>query len=170
MTHRSLNRYVFIGSTLLIAYFVQDYWQLKWTWLVNVQKNNIYKQISGFILITFILLQWRLAIHRFTKEIDKYPDSFKNHQHWGAFTPLFFYLHAHTVGYAYLFFLSTLFFLNYAIGLWMRPLDEFRRGWVQKMPYKLLWFRMFLLFAHISLSSSLLILMNYHVYISYLYE
>ncbi len=152
--------YCALGFSLLAAYLIQDWYPLKWPWLVQMQTNDLYKQISGFGLALFTLSQWHLSLFRMQRKLAMAHKELSRHRQWGVLAPVFFYLHAHSFGYAYLFLFSTLYLVNFGVGL-LHPYTYRTRNRLLVNAQ---------LVTHVSLSCFLTILLSYHVFISYWYE
>jgi len=42
--------YVLVGSTLLILYLAQEFFDLRWEYLDDLQSGETYKRYSGFVI------------------------------------------------------------------------------------------------------------------------
>jgi len=150
----------YLGVLLLLAFFAQDLFQLKWPWLAVLQTDETYKQLSGLVLVAFIGYQWYLSVLRAKGLSDRAQYQYQRHQWAGALAPLFFYLHAHQIGYTYLFLLSTIYFGNVALGL-LNPLialtnnKHLFNGWMV---------------THVGLAVFLVTLASYHIFTSFYYS
>jgi hypothetical protein len=152
--------YAGLGLLLLLAYLLQDLLSLKWPWLVKLQAEETYKQVSGFLLVSFIGYQWRLSLLRAKGQLQIARTKLPKHKLWGTLAPVFFYLHAHQIGYAYLFLLSTVYLANVAVGLLNHEVLQVRQRW----------FLTGWLVVHVSLAMLLLILVSYHIVIAFYYQ
>ncbi|MGI9331905.1 MAG: hypothetical protein ACR2RL_01990 [Gammaproteobacteria bacterium] len=152
--------YAVLGLLLLLAYLVQDLFSLKWLWLVERQTVESYKQVSGLVLASFVLYQWRVSMLRAKGQLQQARIKLPKHKIGGALAPVFFYLHAHQIGYAYLFLLSVVFLSNVAVGLLNHELVPIRRRW----------FLTGWLVLHVHLAMLLVVLMIYHVVIAFCYQ
>ena len=153
-------KHYFTGLLLLLAFIIQDEYGLKWSWLVEMQNDAVYRQISGIILVVFILHQWHLSLLRMQNKMAIAYHELKRHRWLGVYAPVFFYMHSHSFGYAYLFLLSTIYFSNFVVGLLHPIVCSFKKktildGWVT---------------LHVGLSLFLTILISYHIFISYWYQ
>ena len=149
-----------IGLALLSAFLVQDWFGLKWQGLVQMQENIIYKQLSGLLILIFIIHQWYLSVLRIRGNMKIAHQALSTHRLLGICAPLLFFLHSHSLGYAYLFFLSTLFMGNYVLGLCHPSVFHIHQTWFCN-----LW-----IVAHVTLSFILIMMVSYHIFISYWYE
>ena len=154
----SYRKYYLLGLIVLVILIFQAIYGLPWTPLLELQNNQIYKQVTGYILFLMIGLQWYLGISRHK---DK---QFKNkifwHKNVGLFLPIFFYIHAIQYGHAYQALIWTIFILNCATAYLSPDVIQLKfRLW------RLSWF-----ILHIALSSTLTILLCYHLYIVYNYS
>jgi len=122
-----------LGLIFLSAFLVQELYAIKWPWLVQIQTNNVYKQISGFLLLIFILNQWHLSLLRIQNKMHIAHRELERHKLIGATAPVFFYFHSHSFGYAYLFILSSVFLGNVLIGLLHPIAMNCVRKWILKI-------------------------------------
>jgi hypothetical protein len=152
--------YVVLGLLLLLAYLLQDMLSFKWLWLVELQTEETYKQVSGMLLVGFVAYQWRLSLSRARGRFQTARAKLPKHKLWGALAPAFFYLHAHRIGYAYLFLLSGVYLSNVAVGLLNHEVLQIRQRW----------FLTGWLVVHVSLAVLLVILLSYHVLIAFYYQ
>lgn len=154
--------YRVVGLLLLIAYCLQDAFALKLAPLEQLQSDLNYKILSGLLLLIYILTQWRLPIVRWLKLDNKaLMEKKHSHKYFGAIAPLMLYLHATNFGYAYLTVLSSVYLVNSLLGYCS---GEFIAN-AYKKAYSFGWTVM-----HIGLSTSLLFLSVYHVYIALAYK
>lgn len=154
--------YRLVGLILLIAYYLQDQFDFKLPQLEQLQANDNYKIFSGLLLLTYILSQWRLPISRWLKQgLDKIEVKKHSHQYFGAIAPLVFYLHASSIGYAYLAVLASVYLVNSLLGYSSGEFIQTR----YKKTYVFSWTVM-----HVCLSTSLLFLSFYHAYIALAYK
>jgi sulfoxide reductase heme-binding subunit YedZ len=151
--------YFYLGAGLLLAFFVQDAFALKWPWLASMQANEVYKQGTGFLLVLYVAHQWRLSWLRLNG-CGQTKACCLRHKQWGAIAPVLYYFHSTVVGYAYLLFLSTAFFAIVLLGLCNREILGINSRWFQKG-----W-----VIVHVSLSVLLIVLMAYHGYVAFAYE
>lgn len=152
--------YFYLGLALLIAFFVQEIHPWRWHWLTGLQDNDVYKQLSGFVLVAFIIHQWHCSILRNKGLMREAGRILHRHKSIGSFAPLFFYAHSQTLGFAYLQVLSLVYFAIFLSGLFNFETTHIHKSW-----YQLIWIT-----VHIGLSTALLFLMSYHIFISYAYQ
>lgn len=145
---------------LLCVYVFQDYFGLKWPWLLERQQDDIYKQLSGLIVLLFILQQWQLFWFRMQDNKNATYTIYTRHLTRGIAAPIVLYFHAHTFGYGYLFLLTVVFLSSFVLGSLYPPLFHLRYKWLCNT-----W-----LIVHVGLSSFLLVLACQHVFVSYWYE
>ncbi len=143
--------------TLLLAA-----WTIEWQWpaLVELQQDNIYKQITGFLLMTFILMQWKLYLARRKINPARAIHALKIHQWQGAMTPVFFYVHSSSLGYGFQMVLSLALLITTLSGLLSPSTTKIRNR-----RYLFSW-----LILHVSGACIALILLFYHLFISYTYS
>jgi len=152
--------YFYLGLFLLLAFFAQDIFHLKWPWLVARQTDEAYKQLSGLGLVAFIGYQWYLSVLRDKRLSHKATGQYERHRWVGAMAPLFFYLHSHQIGYAYISLLSTIYFGNVVLGLLNPAILQTNRkylfnGWM---------------ITHVGLAVFLVTLASYHIFTSFYYS
>lgn len=157
---RILN-YLTIGYLFLGLYLIQEYADLRWETLETLQLDETYKRWSGFGLGGFMLLQWSLTWVKSVKKWNYLSDSFVTAHKWmGSVSPLFFYVHSTHFGFAYLFFLSTLFFSNIFLGFLNSDQIKSKGDWYQQG-----W-----IITHVSVSVLLTLLMFYHGVVAFYYK
>jgi len=149
-----------LGLLLLTGYIIQDFWNLRWEQLQQLQLSFIYKQISGFILLWFVLEQWRLFLLRSQQKMRQANTKLKLHRELGLVAPVLLYAHAMSSGHAYQLLLTTCFLTLAFLGFVYPPTFGLRTKWLCDC-----W-----IVGHIVLSSALLLLIGTHVYVAYLYE
>ncbi|HWO99944.1 MAG TPA: hypothetical protein VNL74_04880 [Methylococcus sp.] len=149
-----------IGLILLSAFFAQTGLGWYWGWLAEQQTHEMHKQMTGLLLVLFIGHQCWLSLQRTRGEPGAARHALARHKRWGTIAPLLFYVHSVRLGHAYLFALSLSFFAVFALGLLHQQLLNLQKKWLNQA-----W-----LIAHVALSTVLLILLGYHVYVSFAYE
>jgi len=158
--NRFIN-YVTVGYFFLVLYLAQEFADVRWVYLDDLQKDEIFKRWTGFALGLFMLGQWSLTIVRVVKRWNEYAFNFTQIHKWmGALSPLIFYVHAMRFGHAYLFFLAISFYSNLLLGLLNTEQLKVRANW-----YFQGW-----MIAHVAISMVLSLLMFYHAYIAFYYE
>jgi methionine sulfoxide reductase heme-binding subunit len=156
-----LNRaFLILGLLLMTAFFLQDVFNLRWNWLLELQSDEAYKRFSGLFLAAYIAEQWCLSLARIGEAQKRLRLIYKIHQEFGVFAPVFFYIHSMRIGYAYLCFLSLIFFSNILIGL-LNPASLDIRN--KKVSY-------YWMVSHVSLAVLTVILMFFHIFIVFYYE
>ncbi len=58
------KNYFCLGLLLLTAFAIQEFGNLSWLWLTELQADDVYKQFSGFALVGYLLHQWRCSLLR----------------------------------------------------------------------------------------------------------
>lgn len=152
--------YFCLGLLLLTAFAIQEFGSLSWPWLAKLQADDVYKQLSGFALVGFLVLQWRCSLLRNRGLVQKAAKLLSRHKLLGALAPLFFYAHAQHIGYAYLEALSLIYFAIFITGLCNFEITHIRTHW----------FRNVWITLHVGLATSLVFLLGYHIFISYAYQ
>lgn len=153
------NNYLLISWLLLGWYLFQYLAGVPGFWLSTLQQDSVYKQITGFVLFCYILFQWRIVL-RYRKSHVSAGERLKQHMTQGSIAPLLLYFHSIEMGFAYQFFLSSVFLLHCSMGLMYRTVISLR--------IKLL--RIIWLISHIMMASLIMVLALYHIYITYLYS
>lgn len=158
----AFGAYRIVGLLLLLAFFVQDTWGLKFGPLEQWQSQDGYKTASGLLLLAYLLLQWRLPIVRWLKPADGVlAEKRRSHQYFGTLAPLVFYLHATSIGTAYLAVLAGIYLGNSLLGF----LNAEIVANAYKKAYLFGW-----TLLHVGLSVSLLFISGYHVYAAFAYK
>ena len=157
----SNKKHVYLGVFLMLAFIAQDFFQIKWTWLETLQINETYRRWSGLSLALYLAAQFILPIMRLQGNIEAVARHYSLHKLQGTLAPLIYYLHTTTIGYAYLFVLSMVYFGNFLLGLF-NP-DSVKPTF--KQHYLRYWLPL-----HISLSVLTVFLLAYHIYIAFAYQ
>ena len=153
--------YLYVGYALFAIYILQDVLELKFQFLEELQTQQTYRRWSGVLLFSFILFQWSLTLVRVVKKwAEKAIPVYQLHKWVGAFSPVFYYLHATHLGYAYLLILSLGFFANFSVGL--VNMDFIK---TQKPFYVKGW-----MLIHVTLSMFISTLMIYHIWMVFYYN
>ncbi len=143
----------------MAAFAAQALWGWRWEWLAGLQEDELYKQLTGLVLVLFFSWQWRLSVARMTVAV---PPSrlLAVHRDYGALAPLLLYLHAISFGHAYIKVMSLAFLGLVALGLLHGPIARLNRNWVNTG-----W-----LVTHIALATVLVFLIGYHAFNAFYYE
>ncbi|MCI0395402.1 MAG: hypothetical protein L0332_17540 [Chloroflexi bacterium] len=149
-----------VAIVLLAAFLWQDGWNFQWSWLQQLQTKEWYRYLSGVVLMIYIAIQWLLTVVRVRGRTELAKVHYRRHQRVGALGPLFFYAHSSEMGYAYVAVLSSVFFLNLAVGL-LNP-TAVR---VRSPQYKFWW-----VVGHVLLSVSTAVIAGYHAYVAFYYK
>jgi cytochrome b561 len=148
------------GAVLLAAFLLQAALGWRWESLAVLQESEIYKQLTGVVLLLFFLLQWRLTLARVEGGVPAGSRLLGLHRDRGALAPLLLYLHAIGLGHAYLRVMSLSFLALLALGLLQRPIARLGRSWATTA-----W-----LVTHVALASMLAFLVGYHAFNAFYYE
>jgi hypothetical protein len=152
--------YFAVGVLLLAAFAMLELAHWRWPWLTRLQTDDVYKQVSGFALLALVADQWRFSALRAQGKLSQAAALIRRHKWQGALAPVFFYFHSQGMGYAYTLALSVTFFAVFLTGLCNAEITRIRKSWFHPV-----WVT-----AHVGLSSALLLLIAYHVYIGYVFE
>jgi cytochrome b561 len=147
------------GALLIVAYLAQLLLGWRWEWLAVLQANELYKQLTGFALALFFLMQWRLSVARMLAAAPA-ARVLVLHRDLGAFAPLLLYLHALTIGYAYVQVMSLAFLGLVGLGLVQQPLARSKQAALNRA-----W-----LVVHVTLAVLLVFLIGYHAFNAFYYE
>lgn len=152
--------YLLVGFFLLALYFTQLNFNLRWIWLDNLQRGEVYQQVTGFLLLAYVILQGRLGFQRLRKPTIPFSSVLKSHKIHGVFAPVLFYIHSMDVGFAYQVVLTFVFLGNILVGYLSPQVIKLRRKW-----YILSW-----TILHVGLAILTLVLMLFHIYVVYYYS
>ena len=152
--------YFCLGLLLLTVFAMQEFGNLSWPWLAQLQSDDVYKQLSGFALLSFLVHQWRCSLLRNQGLMLKAAKLLNQHKLLGALAPVFFYAHAQHIGYAYLQALSLVYFTIFLTGLCNVEITGIR-----KQGFRKIWIT-----VHVGLATGLVFLLGYHIFISYAYQ
>ena len=156
----SEKSYLSIGILFLMAFWIQYLFELEWEWLVHMQDHETFQQCTGLALASYVAHQWYLSSLRTRGGIKSGKLQFLRHKRAGIWASLLFYLHSTQLGFAYLFFLSLVYFANVVVGF-CNP---------ETLMIKTKWFYTSWILIHVSLSVLLVILIGFHVCIAFIYE
>ncbi len=153
--------YLGIGLTLFLGYVLQDALAWRWTYLQELQSDQMYRRWSGLILSMVILFQWLLTLVRSVPKWEEKSLTFYAIHNWlGAFSPLLFYIHSMQLGFAYLLVLSLTFFGNFVLGMFNLDVIKSKAMWVFQG-----W-----MILHVSFSFFITFLTLFHVWVVFYYE
>lgn len=153
--------YIYVGAVLFVLFLVQDLLDIRWTWLFESQKDQMFKRWTGLAVGVFIAFQWLLSLVKTVNKFSDFVQSFtKIHKWFGAFSPLVYYVHSMEFGFAYLLFLSLVFFGNFLLGLLNTDFIKSKsqlyfQGWM---------------ILHVACSIIVALVMLYHVYVVFYYK
>lgn len=155
------NKSTVVGLVLLCVFFIQFFLKLEWSWLFQLQQEEMYNRWSGLFLVIFILFQWVLSLTRTVMKWKKYAMNMQNiHKYVGALSPIFFYVHSMGMGYGYLMLLAYIFFSNTLLGYFNLDVlknnsDALFKGWM---------------ITHVALSLVVSIMMVFHITMVFYYK
>ena len=156
------RRWLVFYISLLIPLFMglQALFGIHFQYLHDLQQSDIYKQVSGFAVLFVIILQWRLNHVKqqgITGEVLR--RCYLLHKNIGAVIPIVFFVHSSVFGYGYQILLVLALLGSCIFGHLHSVI--MRRGPI----YHIIW-----LTSHVTLSSLVIVLAGYHVYITYVYS
>jgi hypothetical protein len=147
------------GALLIAAYLAQLVFAWRWEWLAVLQANELYKQLTGLSLVLFFMMQWRLSVARMGSASPA-TRLLTLHRDQGALAPLLLYLHAISLGHAYIRVMGLAFLGLVALGLLQQPLARLNSNGL-----KTAW-----LVVHVALAAALPLLIGYHAFNAFYYE
>ena len=149
-----------VGMVMLLIYVALAIGDWRWPRLAGWQDIELYKQLTGLVLVTLIVSQWRLTAARIDGTTRKAKRLLVAHRDWGALAPLLLYLHADEFGHAYVRVMCLSFLGLITLGLLHQPLTRLNRPRVTTA-----W-----LVTHVALAAMLVVLVGYHAFNSFYYE
>jgi cytochrome b561 len=159
---QSKNNYVWVGFALFGIFIFQHLLDWQWTTLQRWQTHGTYKIVTGLLLAAYIGFQWLLYFFRkqshWTNEQKR--QAYQLHKWIGALSPLFFFLHAVKLGYAYSFVLSLFYFANFVLGLMN----------VEALAARSKWYLQVWLVAHLTFSTLIVFLTGHHIWVSFYFH
>lgn len=157
---QAIRRWTLIGAVLTAGYILQAVAGWQWGLLVMLQERELYKQITGFMLVVLLAAQWRLSTARINGTPKRINQMLSSHRVWGACAPLLLYLHADEFGHAYIRVLSLSLTALLVLGLLYQPVIRCNRALLTST-----W-----LLVHVALASLLVVLIGYHAFNAFYYE
>lgn len=145
---------------LVTAFAVQEIWDWRCAWLSALQEGEAYKRLTGLALVVLLAMQWRLSAARMKGAKQRARRLLASHPSWGALAPLLFYVHAESLGHAYIRVMSFAFFALVSLGLLYRPIVWLKRPWLTAS-----W-----LVVHVGLAAMLVFFVGYHAFNAFYYE
>lgn len=149
---------ILISTLLVLCFFIQYIYNWSPDWITKFQSNMMYKQLTGFLLLFYLFIQWQLAVPKDHSPKLTTLNRFR-HKHLGMYAPVLLFIHSVEFGYAFQVFLNGLFLANCIIG----SLGPTIIG-VKNKTYYSIW-----LYTHISLAVGTLALLTFHIYVTYTY-
>ncbi len=155
-----VHGYVVVGATLLAGLLLQQLAGWRWPWLAALQADDLYKQLSGCMLVGFIAHQWYFPLLRASGRTVRAAQAGAMHKLAGAAVPLLFLVHAQQPGHAYTVALSLMLF-----GIFLTGLANPENLRLQHPAARTAW-----TVAHVGLATALPFVVAAHVYLSYAFE
>jgi len=149
-----------LGTVLLLLFLTQDLFHLKMDWYETLQVQKAYRIVSGILLLAYIGFQWYLSFLRVRGKGRAAARHYDLHKKVGAWAPLVFFIHSTGFGFAYLYFLSAIYFGNVLVGLFNPDALEIRTK-----AYTFTW-----MVVHVTFSVLLVFLALYHLWIVAIYH
>jgi len=148
------------GTTLVVVYAALAIGDWRWDWLSALQEIELYKRLTGLVLVLLFAAQWRLMVVRTRGALRLARRLLTSHQFWGALAPVWLYLHADDFGHAYIRAMCLAFLGLVCLGLLYQPIIRLHRSWLTAT-----W-----LVTHVAIAAMLIPLIGYHVFNSFYYE
>jgi methionine sulfoxide reductase heme-binding subunit len=149
-----------LSYILLLVFVVQEAFELRWTFLMEMQKSELFKNYTGLALVIYIIHQWRLSLLRTQGRMHDARSHYPRHKQAGVWATPVFYFHSVQLGYGYLCLLSLVYLGNVGLGVFNPETVRIRKKWFYHT-----W-----LVAHISFASFLVMLISYHIFIAFSYK
>ena len=155
------NQFYFIaGSVFVSLYLTQLLLNLRWEWLDNLQNDEVYRQLTGFLLFAYVLLQGRLGFKRLQNTSSSIVTLFYSHKIQGVFGPVIFYIHSIEAGFAYQLILTFAFLGNCVVG-YLSPQVLLIKNRLYLIGWTIL---------HVGLAILTFLLMFFHMFVVYYYS
>lgn len=157
---RKTKRHISLGLFLFALLITQYFIPIQWERLAQLQSNELYKQLTGFAILCFILLQWRLAHLRSTNRNQEARANLNTHQWLGVLAPVLIFMHSTQTGHEHQSALLFLFIATVFTGLFSFHTVKIRKQW----------FIMGWTIIHITLATAVIALLSFHIYVVFWYS
>jgi hypothetical protein len=157
---QATTRWTLVGMTLVAAYAALAISDWRLAWLSALQEIELYKQLTGLVLVILFAAQWRLTAVRMKGEPRLASRFLPSHRYWGALAPVWLYLHADDLGHAYIRAMCLAFLGLVCLGLLQQLVTRLHRSWLTSI-----W-----LVTHVALAAMLIPLIGFHAFNSFYYE
>jgi len=152
--HISLGIFLF---ALLIAQYIIP---IQWQQLAELQSIELYKQLTGFAIFCFIMLQWRLAHLRTENRTKEARENLNTHQWLGVLAPVLVFIHSTQTGHEHQTALLFLFIATVFTGLFSFHTIKIRKQW----------FIFGWTIFHITFATATIALLSFHIYVVFWYS
>ena len=149
--------YKYLGLFLFLTFLIQDFFGFKIPALENLQAQENFRIYSGLFVLLFIAMQFVRPYNKASERPHLDTQTYKGHKLRGVFAPLIFFIHSSSFGFGYLFFLSSLYFSNFLLGIFDH--EQFKNA-KKRVKYYKKWLPL-----HIILSIFTVSMMVVHIYI-----
>ncbi|GEM_PF-1977889 len=157
---KSTKRHISIGVVLFALLTAQYVVPIQWQQLAQLQSNELYKQLTGFTIFCFILLQWRLAHLRAANRNREARGNLNTHQWLGVLAPVLIFFHSTQTGHEHQTALLFLFIATVFTGLFSFHTVKLRKQW----------FIMGWTIVHITFATATIALLSFHIYVVFWYS
>ena len=155
-TKRHISIGIFLFALLIAQYIVP----LQWQQLAELQSNELYKQLTGFAIFCFILLQWRLSHLRTADRGKAARENLSTHQWLGILAPVLIFIHSTQTGHEHQTALLFLFIATIFTGLFSFHTVKLKKQW----------FVMGWTICHITFATATIALLTFHIYVVFWYS
>lgn len=155
-TKRHISLGIFLFALLITQYFIP----IQWEQLARLQSDELYKQLSGFAILCFVILQWRLAHLRSASRSQEARQNLNTHQWLGVLAPVLIFIHSTQTGHEHQTALLGLFIATILTGLFSFHTVKIRKQW----------FIVGWTILHITLATMVIALMAFHIYVVFWYS
>lgn len=154
------RRYVAAGAGLFALLVLQQSSGWRSPWLDGLQGDDLYKQVTGFVLLGFVGHQWYFPLLRIGGDALRAARASGPHKAFGAVAPLLFVVHTQQLGHAYTTALALGFLALFLSGLINPETARLRHA-----AARTLW-----TLVHVGLATAVPLVIGLHVYVSYVFE
>ena len=142
-------------------YLLQEFFQLKFEFLEQLQQQQYYKRWSGLAVGLLILTQWLLTFSRIIPKFRVKSGMINDIHKWiGVFSPLFLYFHSTRFGFGYLALFSYLFLVNVLLGTINLDVIKSSKDWIFKG-----W-----MITHVAISMCITFILFFHIGVVFYYK
>jgi len=156
------NRIFVVWNIVALTLYLFQYWLgWSWSWLENTQKTLVFKQITGVILLCYLVFQNTLSLVRLRPTWKIYQKKiYSLHFQTSPLSIPLLYLHSTKMGYQYTFLFSLSYCLNVLIGsLVPKHLN------ITNNRYRFYW-----MVVHVALSTFITLFIFFHIFMTFYFN